>query len=295
MHYQPAGAILALALSAAAFAATPQEPAKPAALTPSARFEALKKAQADAEAEFQKLYEAAKGEAEQEKVFNEKYPKPEQFVPRAIAIVKDAPKDPVAVDVMIWTAQLGPIKGDDAAPLYDAVLTNHLADPKIVAACRALQFQAGSASENFQRRVFKESKDKDARGTAGYLLAKRMQSRASYARQLQSPGNAEMAAQFEQYFGADWVAETKKADAAAIEKDAEAMLERIISEYADVADVAATRGKLGDAASRDLFEIRSLAVGKPAPEIEGEDVDGVKFKLSYYRGKVLFLDFWGFW
>ena len=36
-------------------------------------------------------------------------------------------------------------------------------------------------------------------------------------------------------------------------------------------------------------------VGKAAPEIEGEDIDGEKFKLSDYRGKVVLLDFWGNW
>ena len=39
----------------------------------------------------------------------------------------------------------------------------------------------------------------------------------------------------------------------------------------------------------------SLAVGSPAPEIRGQDVDGVPFKLSDYRGKVVILDFWGLW
>lgn len=36
-------------------------------------------------------------------------------------------------------------------------------------------------------------------------------------------------------------------------------------------------------------------VGQMAREIAGEDVDGVKFKLSDYRGKVVLLDFWGHW
>jgi peroxiredoxin len=35
-----------------------------------------------------------------------------------------------------------------------------------------------------------------------------------------------------------------------------------------------------------------LAVGKVAPEIEGEDQDGRRFRLSDYRGKVLLIDFW---
>jgi peroxiredoxin len=33
-------------------------------------------------------------------------------------------------------------------------------------------------------------------------------------------------------------------------------------------------------------------MGKPAPEIRGEDLDGVQFKLSDYRGKVVVLAFW---
>ena len=37
------------------------------------------------------------------------------------------------------------------------------------------------------------------------------------------------------------------------------------------------------------------AVGQLAPEIEGEDLDGAKFKLSDYRGKVVMLDFYGDW
>jgi hypothetical protein len=37
------------------------------------------------------------------------------------------------------------------------------------------------------------------------------------------------------------------------------------------------------------------AVGKEAPQVEGSDADGKKFKLSDYRGKVVLLDFWGNW
>jgi cytochrome oxidase Cu insertion factor (SCO1/SenC/PrrC family) len=39
----------------------------------------------------------------------------------------------------------------------------------------------------------------------------------------------------------------------------------------------------------------NLAIGKPAPEIADEDIDGKQFKLSDYRGKVVLLDFWGHW
>jgi peroxiredoxin len=38
-----------------------------------------------------------------------------------------------------------------------------------------------------------------------------------------------------------------------------------------------------------------LQIGMEAPEIVGEDLDGAAFKLSDYRGKVVVVDFWGFW
>jgi peroxiredoxin len=48
-------------------------------------------------------------------------------------------------------------------------------------------------------------------------------------------------------------------------------------------------------AEGELFEIRNLAIGKIAPDIEGEDLDANKLKLSEYRGRVVVLDFWGNW
>ena len=47
--------------------------------------------------------------------------------------------------------------------------------------------------------------------------------------------------------------------------------------------------KQKESARGHLFQMKNLAVGKVAPEIEGEDVDGKKFKLSDYRGKVILL------
>lgn len=36
-------------------------------------------------------------------------------------------------------------------------------------------------------------------------------------------------------------------------------------------------------------------VGTVAPETSGVDVNGQRFKLSDYRGKVVVVDFWGDW
>lgn len=49
---------------------------------------------------------------------------------------------------------------------------------------------------------------------------------------------------------------------------------------------------IGDKARGELYELLHLSVGLKVPEIEGEDQDGKRFKLSDYRGKVVLLDFW---
>jgi cytochrome oxidase Cu insertion factor (SCO1/SenC/PrrC family) len=48
-------------------------------------------------------------------------------------------------------------------------------------------------------------------------------------------------------------------------------------------------------ASREGPDSKPLSDPKLTPEITGADIDGQPFKLSDYRGKVVVLDFWGFW
>ena len=60
---------------------------------------------------------------------------------------------------------------------------------------------------------------------------------------------------------------------------------RAAEEYKDTAVMRAARGEV---------EV-GLAVGKAAPDFTAKDADGKEFKLSDYRGKVVVLDFWGFW
>jgi len=65
---------------------------------------------------------------------------------------------------------------------------------------------------------------------------------------------------------------------------------------ASYADVKAMDGKTyTEKLEPWLFELGHVLVGHLAPEIEAEDLSGVAFKLSDYRGKVVLLDFWGNW
>lgn len=44
-----------------------------------------------------------------------------------------------------------------------------------------------------------------------------------------------------------------------------------------------------------LFSLRNLREGQPAPALEGVDLAGMPVKLADYKGRVVFLEFWGFW
>ncbi|MGH9363532.1 MAG: peroxiredoxin family protein, partial [Thermoanaerobaculia bacterium] len=70
----------------------------------------------------------------------------------------------------------------------------------------------------------------------------------------------------------------------------ESLFERAADRYGDVK--LPFGGTVGEKGRSELDEIRRLAVGREAREIEGEDQDGKRFKLSDYRGKVVLLYFW---
>ena len=100
----------------------------------------------------------------------------------------------------------------------------------------------------------------------------------------------ELAREFADLFGKEYLETLQRKDRTAAEREAEGVFERAVREFADVKITEG--GTVGEKAEADLFEMRHLVVGKEAPDIEGEDQEGQKFKLSDYRGKVVLLDFW---
>lgn len=77
--------------------------------------------------------------------------------------------------------------------------------------------------------------------------------------------------------------ETSTRDVAAATR----VFNRVISLYGDT--------NYAKRAQSSLFEMNNLNFGQTAPDFEATDENGVKWKLSDYRGKVVVLDFWGFW
>ena len=99
-----------------------------------------------------------------------------------------------------------------------------------------------------------------------------------------------MVARYERLFGKDYLRTLQRRDRADAIKEVEALFEQAAEKYGDVkVPYADTVGKMARA---ELHEIRHLSVGSEAQDIEGEDQDGKKFKLSDYRGQVVLLYFW---
>jgi peroxiredoxin len=120
-------------------------------------------------------------------------------------------------------------------------------------------------------------------------LANLLRFRADALRKMRSP-EPEPFVMLEELARAGGCAPVKRPDEDpdALTREAVQFYERVVERYADV---GGKDGKLGEVAAQALFQLRDLAVGKPAPEVEGPDVDSKPLKLSDYRGRVVVLTF----
>jgi len=251
--------------------------------TPAGRLAALEAEYEKAQKDFGALYEKAKTDEERQALFEKHYPSPAAYVPRFIALAKEAPQDEAAAKALGWVLRYCR-EEPELTEALDLLLEHHAEREALAAMCAPLRYSDVPRVETFLRTLLVESPSEEVRGQACYCLAHFLQRRARFAesakkleeRAIRLPENAKYAG----------------VDPAADRAEAERLLERVVAEFGALAHY---RGDLAAAAKGDLFEMRELAVGKPAPEIEGEDIDGVPFKLSDYRGKVIFLDFWGNW
>ena len=99
-----------------------------------------------------------------------------------------------------------------------------------------------------------------------------------------------LAREFRDLFGKEYLADLQRQDRSRATREAESFFEQAAQEFGGVQ--LPEGGTVGGKARAELFEVRHLVVGKEAPDIEGEDQVGQRFKLSDYRGKVVLLDFW---
>jgi hypothetical protein len=266
---------------------------------PAEQVKAVTELQKQLQEAFFKRYKAAK-EADKHRIAETEYPEPDAPAKLLLEIAAKHPKEPAAFDALLWVARYGP-RGPNKldAPFSRAratLMRDFARHPRIGEFCRVLSYEENHLpSVAFVREVYEKHPEAAARAQAGLTLATQLRRHAGFAESLRK---AKDAPAWAKAYGQEYVDFLQKADPAALNKEVEAVLDRLVADK-ELAGVSYERGDktrtVGEAADAELFEMRHLQPGKPAPDIAGTDIDGKQFRLSDYRGKVVLLDFWGDW
>lgn len=239
-----------------------QAPA-PAAKKPSglqAQLNQLKAEYGKAAREYYKPYEAAKTEEESAKIKLDPAKSPDKlFLPKFRAFAKKAGKNDVAAQAWMEIYRMGMSEPKVQTEAFNALVTtfpNSSVMPELV---------------NMVSYSFYDLGDK--------RIAKVNEMLGRIEKVTKNDGVKASIL----YTKAKLIGEDGRGDT----KAAKAMLDKLMKTYPS--------SKSAKSAKADMFELENLSVGCTAPDFSAEDENGVKFKLSDYRGKVVVLDFWGFW
>ncbi|HEY2785490.1 MAG TPA: hypothetical protein VGJ05_11005 [Fimbriiglobus sp.] len=270
--------VLALSLGGLALAwDDPKTEGKKDPPTRADRLKAVQKDYADAMTALGKDFQKAETDKEKDEIREKAQKLRPKAADRAIAIAKEDPKDDVGFLAIQYAMTMGagtPV----AKTASEFLLKYHVENPKIADMVLSLGRGGSEETAKFLKAVLEKNPDKTAKGRAAYAMIQLL---------------------------ADKIEKAKTdTEAAAIETEALGYITRVEKEFGDVTQFTLPKsskaeprllGKIVAREAKSIPNIRKLMVGKTVPEVEGEDVDGAKFKLSDYRGKVVMVDFWGHW
>jgi RNA polymerase sigma-70 factor (ECF subfamily) len=257
---------------------------------------------------FESAYREAKTDAARE-ALQGGLPNPASYAGALLQLAEADPGTPAAEEALIWiVTHLA--WGSMVERAKEMLVRHHIRSDKLEPVLQRRINQAGSrATERLLREALAKNPDRKIRGLACYQLGQFLEGQASYIRlgRMFDPEQrkaVEIPIQKESW-GQDFEERLLKLDPASLEREAASLYERVIGEFADIplpsplpwpTDDQLLPGRpatYGDAARLYLHALRDLGIGRPAPEIEGVDLDGKPMKLSDYRGKVVALYFCG--
>ena len=221
--------------------------------SPADQYRALVKEHTTALQDYSKALREAKTTEEKKKVMEDQRPQPQKLAGRFMELATKNPKDPVALDALIWVATFG-YQSPEAGPAMDALAKDHAESDKLAGVCQRAAYTRGPAAERVLKAVLEKNPKRELQGQACLSLAQLFKNSAP--------------------------------------QKAEQYLNLLIEKFSDL---KYSRGTMGEFAKKELEQDRTFGVGKVAPDIAGEDIQGKAFKLSDYRGKVVAIDFWGDW
>jgi thiol-disulfide isomerase/thioredoxin len=237
--------------------------------TPDQEFEALVKEQRDAQLAFSRAYQAAQTKEEKDRVAKELGGSSPQHHSAAFArLIEKYPGDPVAIKALEWLFQRDP-GGQATTAAIRALDDDLIKSPAMVQLCWIMGSRSGQNSETLLQALIAKSPHRE------------VQAHALYARCLSMKSVVDRP-------------QRNLASAAATQQRLEELLTEVIDKYGDVKSLH-SQETLKQSAAAQLFELRFLSVGSPAPHVIGEDLDGKSMKLSDFQGNVVVLVFWGTW
>ena len=212
-----------------------------------------------------------------------------EFAGKFLKLARQHPKDPVAVDALLWVVT-NVRSGADLSQALDTLTRNHIKSKKLETVCRRLVRKPSVAAEKLLRALMEKSPHRNVRAQACFQFADYLKRQVGMIHTLKE--DPDQAKRFDQYYGKGFSKHLVSLNVTELSKETEKLYARVVTSFADVPLGEST---MGETAETELFAIRHLSLGSKAPGIEGLDLDGKPFKLADHRGKVIVLDFWGNW
>jgi hypothetical protein len=236
-------------------AAAPAQPNAPPA-EPAAELKALTDAYGRAEQAFLKSFRDLKSDAERQELWNTKHPA-RDFLPRFQALAKRAQGTETGAHALNWILDEGDRTGSKEAvrEALRTLTTAYLQSPVLEDAAVNIGYLSQS--------IGAEECERALRTIAAQSPHRQVQAAATYTLATLLAGNTES------------------------KPEARRLFDTLQKKYAGT--------RYAEQAGGYIFEMENLQIGMKAPDFTATDQDGKTFKLSDYRGKVVVLDFWGFW
>lgn len=214
-----------------------------------------------------------------------------RYAPRFLAFAEKKGDADVSFEGAAWVVENAPT-APEAAKAVDLLVKNHVGHKQMGSLLGSAAQSIYPSSEKLLRAVRTAAGTPERQGRATYFLAQHLKMKHEEVQQLNQADELGAKKRFEALHGKELARKLADQDPVKIRKECEALLEEIGEKYGDV---KMGRITLGTLVEPELFELRRLAIGKTVPDVTGEDLDGKRFNLSDYRGKVVVMVFWGTW
>lgn len=227
-----------------------------------AEYNTLITAYNSAQQKFYEPLERAKTDEERQKIrFDETKNPARSYLPRFQALARRAYRKDAGARALLEVIQLASQINDTKTTVSAAnsLVTDYSTSPTLQQAATTIRYMTGqlgiSGAAQLLHKIVNSSTNRTNKASAMYNLAS-------------------------MYSESQEVTAAQKAEA-------KSLFTKLAASYADT--------PYAKRASAAMFALDNLQIGMTSPDFEATDEAGKSFKLSDYRGKVVVLDFWGFW